>query len=120
MVDSPAFRRLGRLTQHAYAPQALRSRVASFGRWAIACVACLALGAAAAFGYVQHGMLPTPCVAEPADDGVRLELTRTRLALEQEAAARTAVQQSADASAAEARRLSEELRFLRTQVQQRR
>ena len=87
----------------------------------MACMACLALGAAAAIGYVQqHRLLPTPCLSEPSNDGVRLELTRTRLALEQEAAARAAVQQNADASAAEARRLSEELRFLRSQLQQRR
>ena len=121
MADRPVFPRLGHLTQRTYAPQPRRSGVASFGRWALACMACLALGAAAAIGYVQHGMLlPTPFACAPSDDGVRSELTRTRLALEQEAAARAAVQQSADASAAEARRLSEELRFLRGQVQQRR
>ena len=87
----------------------------------MACMACLALGAAAADGYVQeHRVLPAPCFTAPSDEGIRLELTRTRLALEQEAAARSAVQQTADASAAEARRLSEELRFLRSHVQQRR
>lgn len=87
----------------------------------MACVACLALGAAAAIGYLQQPVLPTPCLSEPtADDSVRLELTRTRLALEQEAAARAAVQQTADASAAEARRLNEELRFLRSQAPKRR
>ena len=117
MVD----RSFGHLTQNTYAPQARRSRIAAFGRWVMACAACLALGAAAAIAYTeQHQRLPcAPCAAAPsADDGVRLELTRTRLALEQEAAARAAVQQTADASAAEARRLSEELRFLRGQVQQ--
>ena len=114
-----ADRSFGRLTQHAYELQPHRSRIAGFGRWVIVCAACLALGAAAAIGYTQHQqqLLCTPCVAEPTDDSVRLELTRTRLALEQEAAARAAVQETADASAAEARRLSEELRFLRSQAQ---
>ena len=114
----PASRSFGHLTTRAYAPQVLPSRVASLGRWAMACTACIALGAIVAIGYLQHPRLPT--AAEPLDDSLRLELARTRLALEQEAAARAAVQQLADASAAEARRLGEELRFLRGQVQQRR
>lgn len=116
MVD----RSFDRLTQHAYELQPLRSRIASFGKWVFACAACLVLGAAAAIGYTQQQqrLSCAPCVVEPSDDSVRLELTRARLALEQETAARAAVQETADASAAEARRLSEELRFLRSQAQQ--
>lgn len=113
-----ADRSFGHLTQTAYTLRPRRSRIANFGRWVTACSACLALGAVAAIGYTRQQHLPcAPCTAGPQDDSVRLELTRTRLALEQEMAARAAVQEAADASATEARRLSEELRFLRSQAQ---
>ena len=82
-------------------------------------MACLALGAAAAIEYTRQQHLQcAPCTEGQQDDSVRLELARTRLALQQEVAARAAVQEAADASATEARRLSEELRFLRSQAQQ--
>lgn len=119
MSELQAPRRLGHLTRRAYAPQRLQSRIGRFARWAMVCGACLSLGAAGAFAYLQHAQACVPCTAPPSDDSVQLELTRTRLALEQETAARAAVQQSADASAAQARRLSEELRFLRGQAQPR-
>jgi len=51
---------------------------------------------------------------------VQAELERTRLALAQESTARAAVQKTADASAAEVRRLNTELLFLRGQSQKRR
>ena len=106
------------LTQKAYTLRPRRSPVASFGKWMAACAACLALGAAAAVGYTRAQSVPcAPCAAAAQGDGIQLELTRTRLALQQEAAARSAVQETADASAAEVRRLNEELRFLRSQAQ---
>ncbi|MBS0340386.1 MAG: hypothetical protein JSS56_07645 [Proteobacteria bacterium] len=110
----------GHLTQHAYTLQPRRSRIAGVGRWALTCAACLALGAAAAIGYARApAALPSaPCTAVPQDDKAEQELTRARLALQQEVAARTAVQETADASATEVRRLNEELRFLRSQTQQ--
>jgi hypothetical protein len=117
-----ADRSFGHLTRQAYAPLPRRSRSAAFGKRVLACAACLALGGAAAIGYMQHQqqqhLACAPCATTPSDDSIRLELTRARLALEQEAAARAAVQQTADAAAAESRRLSEELRFLRSQLQQ--
>lgn len=115
-----AERGFGHLTQNAYQLRPRRSRIAGVARWGVTCAACLALGAAAAIG-AGHAPAPgspcAPAVAAQQDDEVQLELTRTRLALQQEAAARTAVQETADASAAEVRRLNEELRFLRSQAQ---
>ncbi|MBS0450290.1 MAG: hypothetical protein JSS14_03180 [Proteobacteria bacterium] len=114
-----AERSFDHLTRGAYAPQPRRSRIAGLGRWMVCCAACLALGAAAAIGYARApGPACVPCTTAPQDDQAQLELTRTRLALQQEVAARTAVQETADASAAEVRRLSEELRFLRGQTPQ--
>ena len=115
-----ADRGFGHLTQNAYQLRPRRSRIASFARWCVTCAACLALGAAAATG-AGHAPAPAlPCAPATTlqqDDATQLELTRTRLALQQEVAARTAVQETADASAAEVRRLNEELRFLRGQTQ---
>lgn len=114
-----ADRSFGHLTQSAYTLRPRRSSISNFARWVTACLACLALGVVVAIGYTRQQHLPcAPCTAgQQQDDSVRLELTRTRLALEQEMAARAAVQEAADASATEARRLSEELRFLRSQAQ---
>lgn len=115
-----ADRSYGHFTQQAYTLQPRRSRVAGFGQWVLSCAVCLALGAAAAIGYARAPVLPsatTACAAAPEDDKAEQELTRTRLALQQEVAARGAVQEAADASAAEVRRLNEELRFLRSQGQ---
>ena len=116
-----AERSFGHHTQNAYTLQPRRSRIAGFGRWVMACAACLALGAAAAFGmgYARApGLACVPGTAAQQDEPAQLELTRTRLALQQEVAAGPAVQETADASAAEVRRLNEELRFLRSQAQQ--
>ena len=115
-----ADRSFGHLTQNAYSLKPHRSRVAGLGRWLAICSTCLALGAAAAIGS-GHARAPdlscVPCAAAQQEEQAQLELTRTRLALQQEVAARTAVQEAADASAAEVRRLSEGLRFLRSQTQ---
>ena len=118
----------GHLTQHAYTLQPRRSRTAGFGKRLLICAACVALGAAAAIGYMRQPGMPGlsilpcgPCAAAvQQDDSTQLQLTRARLALEQEVAARTAVQATADASATEVRRLNEELRYLRSQAQQQR
>ena len=112
-----ADRSFGQLTQPAYILQRRRSHIGNIGRWTVACAACLALGAAAAIGYTRLQQPCAPCTAVQQDDSVRLELARTRLALQQEWAARPPVQEPPEAPATEARRLSEELRFLRSQAQ---
>lgn len=59
-------------------------------------------------------------MAKSAEERLQEELNQTRLALAQEAATRAAVQESADASAAEVGRLNVELRFFREQGKSRR
>ncbi|WJF92118.1 hypothetical protein QS306_15265 [Paraburkholderia bonniea] len=107
------------LTRTRYALQPVRSRTRQLVLWGTACVSCLILGAAVAGAYFQHsGTVPFElCEPSASEADLQAELARTQLALTQERASRAAVQKVADASAADASRLTTELLFLRGQKQ---
>ncbi|RKR38129.1 hypothetical protein [Paraburkholderia sp. BL17N1] len=110
------------LTHRAYTLRPTRSVVFRMTVWAVVCVLCACAGAAAltAWHARRAGMPPEQCTPAPVDEATKqTELARTRLALEQETAARAAVQKAADSAAAEVARLSAELQFLRGQSKRR-
>jgi hypothetical protein len=122
MVDLRSARDAGTLTQRAYTLQPVRSRVACVAIWAGVLACGVAVGAAAMrWCDSRHATVPAACASVPVSpDAVRAELERTRLALAQESTARSSVQKTADASAAEVSRLNTDLLFLRGQEQKRR
>lgn len=87
--------------------------------WAIVCgLSALAGAAAVVVGEARRTGIPQTqqCLPAPVDKSAgQTELARSRLALEQESAARMAVQKTADSAAADVTRLNTELQFLRGQ-----
>ncbi len=118
MADRHFSRDAGRLTHRLCTLQPARSLLFRVTLWASICVPCAAAGAAAHILWQAHraGLPPQPCTSLSVDDNTtQTELSRARLALQQEQAARAAVQKAADGAAAEAARLDAELKFLRGQ-----
>ncbi|CAH2781444.1 MAG: hypothetical protein CPDRYMAC_1667 [uncultured Paraburkholderia sp.] len=111
MADFHSPRDAIRLTTRAYALSPKRSLVSRIVLTAL--VVALGAGAGAAaitLWHAHRGSVPVQCAAFPVDeDSQRSELSRTRLVLAQEAAARAAVQKTADKASAEAARLRSEL-----------
>ena len=106
------------LTRRAYALAPVRRLRVRVAVWAL--VGSLsALGGAAAvlIGEAWRAGLPlAQCLPVPVDKSAeQAELARVRFALAEEAAARAAVQKTADSAAAEVARLNDELQFLRGQ-----
>lgn len=86
--------------------------------WVLVCALSAAVGAAGVMTWhaPRTGAAADSCSAPPVDESTeQTELTRTRLALAQEAAARAAVQKTADSAAADVARLNAELQFLHGQ-----
>lgn len=103
------------VTQQTYALKpVVRSRAAQLMVGLVLCVLAAAAGTASMLWYVRHYHLPV-LPGEVSDTQVQLE--RTKLALEQKAAACAAVQKTADTSAAGMVQLNAELQFLRQQAQ---
>jgi hypothetical protein len=118
MVDRRFPRDAASLTQRAYTLRPARSLAFRATVWAVVCVLCACAGAAVLT--LEHarraGMPQEQCAPAPVDETAKqTELTRTRLALAQESAARAAVQKAADGATAEVARLNAELQFLRGQ-----
>lgn len=106
------------LSRRAYTLQPARPLAVRALMWAGACVLGALVGAAslAAWHAQRGGAAAGQCASEPVDESQQqTELARTRLALEQESAARAAVQKTADSAAADVARLDAEVRFLRGQ-----
>ncbi|EIF33454.1 hypothetical protein BCh11DRAFT_01221 [Burkholderia sp. Ch1-1] len=118
MADRRLRRNAGSLTHRTYMLRPARSLGFRVMVWAVACVLCACAGAAGlAFWHAKRADTPlAPCNAAPADRSTeQIELTRARLALAEESAARAVVQKTADGAAAEVARLNAELQFLRGQ-----
>jgi hypothetical protein len=118
MVNRRSPREVNSLSHRAYTLQPTRPLALRVTVWALVCVFCAAAGAAAvtAWHARRAGMSPEQCSPAPVDEGARqTELTRARLALAEESAARAAVQKTADRAASEVARLNAELQFLRGQ-----
>lgn len=118
MVDRHFSRDAGSLSRGAYTLRPARSLRFRVTVWAAACALCAGSGASAVkLWHARHaGAQQEQCIAAPMDEATKQsELTRARLALEQESAARTAVQNTADKATAEVARLNAELLFLRGQ-----
>ncbi|MFM0172505.1 hypothetical protein [Paraburkholderia sediminicola] len=118
MVDRRFPRDAGSLTHRAYTLRPARSLAFRVTVWAVVSVLCACAGAAAltAWQVRRAGMPREQCIPAPVDETAKqTELTRARLALAQESAARAAVQKAADGAAAEVARLNAELQFLRGQ-----
>ncbi|WP_321786261.1 hypothetical protein [Paraburkholderia sp. J94] len=111
MADARPSARVRTDARRAFELQPVRSRAS---RWAFALVwTALAGGAgAAASAWALRGAEPACPVVEP--DVLQTQLTTAQLALEQERAARTALQQSADAAQAQVAKAQAELLFLRS------
>ncbi|CAM2150184.1 hypothetical protein PT2222_230008 [Paraburkholderia tropica] len=111
MADARPSARVRTDAKRAFELQPVRSRAS---RWAIAIAwTALAGGAgAAASAWALRGGAPACPVIEP--DVLQTQLTTAQLALEQERAARAALQQSADAAQAQAAKVQAELLFLRS------
>ncbi|ASW02823.1 hypothetical protein CJU94_32845 [Paraburkholderia aromaticivorans] len=108
----------GRLTHRAYTLRPARSLGFRVVVWAVACALCVCAGAAGfAVWHARRAGTPlVACSAAPVEEGEQqIQLTRARLALAEESAARAAVQKTADSAAAEVARLDAELQFLRGQ-----
>ncbi|MFM0395595.1 hypothetical protein [Paraburkholderia phytofirmans] len=118
MVERRFPRDAASLTHRAYTLRPARSLMFRVTVWAVVCVLCACAGAAALTAWhARHAGMPAEqCSPAPVDEATKQsELTRTRLALAQETAARGAVQKAADSAAAEVARLNAELQFLRGQ-----
>ncbi|NPT35873.1 hypothetical protein [Paraburkholderia xenovorans] len=118
MADRRFPRNAGRLSHRAYTLRPVRSLGFRVTVWVLACVLCACAGAAGlAAWYAKRAGTPlAPCNAAPVDRSAQqIELTRARLALAEESAARAAVQKTADGAAAEVARLNAELQFLHGQ-----
>lgn len=118
MAEHRDRRLAGHLSQGSFTLEPTRPLLLRVMGRALVCAFCAVAGAAGiTVWHAQHGGLqPDQCSAAPVDDNLQqTELARTRLALAEESAARAAVQVSADQAAAEAARLTGELRFLRGQ-----
>ncbi|CAE6755714.1 hypothetical protein R69927_06451 [Paraburkholderia domus] len=118
MVERRFSRDAGSLAHRAYTLQPARPLALRVTMWVLVCALGAAAGGAAVVAWqAQRAGTPVDqCSAAPVDEGSeQAELSRTRLALAQEAAARAAVQKTADGAAAEVARLNAELQFLRGQ-----
>ncbi|MFL9868071.1 hypothetical protein PQR67_28175 [Paraburkholderia fungorum] len=118
MADRRFSRDAGSLAHRAYTLQPARPLALRVAHWVLVGALSAAGGAAAvAAWHAQRAGAPAvQCAVAPVDeDSEQRELTRTRLALAQESAARTAVQKTADSAAADVARLNAELQFLRGQ-----
>jgi hypothetical protein len=118
MVERRFTRDAGSLSHRAYTLRPARSLVFRVTVWAVVCVLCACTGAAALSAWhTRRAAMPRErCAAAPVDEATKQnELTRARLALAQESAARAAVQKAADRATAEVARLNAELQFLRVQ-----
>ncbi|MFM0220552.1 hypothetical protein [Paraburkholderia dipogonis] len=118
MVDRRFPRDADSLTHRAYTLRPARSLVFRVTVWTVVCVLCACAGAATltAWHARRAGTPQEQCTPAPVDETTKQAvLTRARLALAQESAARAAVQKAADSAAAEVARLNAELQFLRGQ-----
>lgn len=118
MADRRFSRNAGSLSHRVYTLRPARSLGFRAAVWVLSCVLCACVGAAGlAVWYAQRAGAPlAPCSVAPVDKNAQqIELTRARLALAEESAARAAVQKTADGAAAEVARLNAELQFLRGQ-----
>lgn len=118
MADRRFSRDAGSLTHRAYTLQPVRPPALRVAAWVLVCALSAAVGAAGVMAWhaQRTGTAADSCSAAPVDEGTeQTELTRTRLALAQEAAARAAVQKAADSAAADVARLNAELQFLHGQ-----
>ncbi|MEC5408203.1 hypothetical protein VOM14_21870 [Paraburkholderia sp. MPAMCS5] len=121
-MAEPVFTRDARaLTQGVYTLRPARRLRFRIAVWALAGALSAAAGAGAVIAGKPYllrraGMPLTQCAPASVDQTAgQTELARTRLALQQESAARAAVQKTADSAAAEVARLDGELQFLRGQ-----
>ncbi|WNC92258.1 hypothetical protein RI103_28720 [Paraburkholderia sp. FT54] len=118
MVDRHFSRDADSLTHRAYTLRPARSLRFRATVWGVVCLLCACAGAAvfAAWQARRADMAQEQCTPTPVDEATKqTELTRARLALAQESAARAAVQTAADSAAAEVARLNAEVQFLRGQ-----
>lgn len=112
MAERRGFARTGRYATRAYALQPVRSRVALASlalAWTVAAAASGAGMAVWAFG----PKVPPHC-PDNSPEALHAELDEARLKLEQERAARAALQKSADSAQAAAAKLEADLLFLRS------
>ncbi|WP_408346258.1 hypothetical protein [Paraburkholderia phytofirmans] len=94
MVERRFPRDAASLTHRAYTLRPACSLVFRVTVWAVVCVLCACAGAAALTAWhARHAGMPAEqCSPAPVDEATKQsELTRTRLALAQETAARAAV-----------------------------
>lgn len=118
MADRRFTRDAGRLAQRAYTLRPARSLGLRMAVWVVVGMLCACAGAAgfALWQAKRAGVPLAPCGALSVDEPARqAELTRARLALSEQSAARAAVQKTADGAMAEVARLNAELQFLRSQ-----
>jgi uncharacterized protein (DUF58 family) len=113
MAERRGFARVSPDATRAYTLQPVRSRFARLSV-ALAWTAAAAASGAGAALWAFGPKVPAHC-PDSSPEALHTELAEARLALEQERAARVALQKSADSAQAEVAKLNAELLFLRHQ-----